>query len=109
MKHLYLGLAIVFDVIGSSCMQASDGFTKILPSGIVICCYLACCYFFALSLKSIQLGVAYAIWGGLGILLTTLVSVLIFKQSINLPTIAGILLIMVGVCLVNFYSSPTVD
>lgn len=104
MKYLYLALAIIFEVIGSSSMKASDGFTKWLPTTIVAIAYLICFYFLSLTLKSMPLGLAYAIWGGLGIVLTALISVLIFKQPLDLPAIIGIILIVSGVFVMNFFS-----
>lgn len=104
MKYLYLALAIIFEVIGSSSMKASDGFTKWLPTTIVAIAYLICFYFLSLTLKSMPLGLAYAIWGGLGIVLTALISVLIFKQSLDMPAIIGIILIVSGVFVMNFFS-----
>lgn len=105
MKYLYLALAIILEVIGSSCMQLSDGFSKIIPTSITIVAYIICFYFFSLSLKYISLGIAYALWGGIGIVLTALVSVFIFKQSIDLPAILGIVLIVAGVFVMNFFSN----
>jgi small multidrug resistance pump len=107
MKYLFLGLAIIFEVIGSSFMKASDGFTKLLYTIVVAVAYLVCFYFLSLSLKTIPLGTAYAIWGGLGIVLTTLVSVFAFKQSIDFPAIAGIVLIVIGVFVINFFSKTS--
>jgi len=104
MKYLFLGLAIVFEVIGSSFMKASDGFTKWIPSTIVVIAYLVCFYFLSLALKTIPLGIAYAIWGGLGIVLTAAVSVFIFKQKLDLAAIIGIVLIVSGVVVMNFFS-----
>ena len=104
MQYLYLSLAIIFEVIGSSFMKASHGFSKLLPTMIVVVAYLVCFYFLSLALKTIPLGTAYAIWGGLGIVLTVLVSVFIFKQSIDLPAIAGITLIVLGVFILNVFS-----
>ncbi|MFV0339119.1 MAG: DMT family transporter, partial [Parachlamydiaceae bacterium] len=79
MKYLYLALAIIFEVIGSSCIKASDGFTKWLHTVIVAITYLICIYYLSLALKSMPLGLAYALWGGLGIVLTAIITVLIFK------------------------------
>ncbi|KFC22606.1 DMT family transporter [Epilithonimonas lactis] len=104
MKYLFLGLAIIFEVVGSSFMKASDGFTKWLPSAITAAAYLICFYFLSLALKSIPLGVAYAIWAGLGIVLTAAVSVLIFKQKLDLAGIVGIIFIVIGVVIMNFFS-----
>ncbi|GAA4908572.1 multidrug efflux SMR transporter [Mucilaginibacter defluvii] len=104
MKYLFLGLAIVFEVIGSSLLQASHQFTRLLPGIMAVVCYLCCLYFFSSSLKSIPLGVAYAIWGGLGIVLTALVSVFVFRQSLDIPAIIGITMIVGGVIVMNVFS-----
>ena len=107
MKYLYLALAIVLEVLGSSFMKASDGFSKLLPTIITIIAYIACFFFLSQALKSIPLGIAYAIWGGLGIVLTALISVIIFKQSLDLPAIIGIILIVAGVFVMNFFSKSS--
>ena len=107
MKYLYLELAIVLEVLGSSFMKASDGFSKLLPTTITIIAYIACFFFLSQALKSIPLGIAYAIWGGLGIVLTALISVIIFKQSLDLPAIIGIILIVAGVFVMNFFSKSS--
>lgn len=104
MKHLFLALAIIFEVIGSSFLKISDGFSKIIPSAVVVVSYAVCFYFFSLSLKTINLGFAYAIWGGLGIVLTTLISVIIFKEKLDFAAILGITLIVSGVVILNFFS-----
>ncbi|MDR2955119.1 MAG: multidrug efflux SMR transporter [Prevotella sp.] len=108
MQYLYLGLAIVFEVVGSSFMKASYGFTKLLPTIIVAVAYLTCFYFLSLSLKTIPLGTAYAIWGGLGIVLTALISILVFNHAVDIPTIVGIILIVAGVFIINFFSKTAV-
>ncbi|KFF22066.1 MULTISPECIES: DMT family transporter [Chryseobacterium] len=107
MKYLYLALSIVLEVLGSSFMKASDGFSKLLPTTITIIAYIACFFFLSQALKSIPLGIAYAIWGGLGIVLTALISVIIFKQSLDLPAIIGIILIVAGVFVMNFFSKSS--
>jgi small multidrug resistance pump len=104
MKYLYLALAILFEVLGSSCMKASEGFTKIIPTTTVIVSYVVCFYFFSLTLKTIPLGVAYAIWSGLGIVLTVVISVVLFKQSLDIPAVIGIVLILAGVVVMNLFS-----
>lgn len=104
MQYLFLALAIILEVIGSSFMKASQGFSKWLPSTIVIVAYIACFYFLSLALKSIPLGIAYAIWGGLGIVLTAIISVVIFKQRLDVPAMIGIILIVSGVVVMNFFS-----
>ena len=104
MKYLFLALAIIFEVLGSSFLKVSDGFSKIIPSSIVVISYGICFYFFSLSLKTINLGFAYAIWGGLGIVLTTFVSIFIFKEKLDFAAFIGIALIVSGVVVMNFFS-----
>ena len=103
MKYLYLSLDIISEVIGSSFLNASNQFTKLVPS-VVVLAYASAFYFFSLALKYIPLGVAYAIWGGLGIVLTCIVSIVVFKTKLDLPAILGILLIVSGVIVLNFFS-----
>lgn len=108
MKYLYLALAIVTEVLGSSCLNASNQFTKVVPSIITIAAYVACFYFLSVTLKYIPLGVAYAIWGGLGIVLTAIISVVFFKSKFDLASVIGILLIVSGVVVLNFFSKANV-
>lgn len=102
MKYLYLSLAIVLEVMGSSFLNVSDGFSKWIPATIAIVSYTICFYFLSLSFKYFPLGIAYAVWAGLGIVLTALVSVFVFKQALNLKAIIGIILILGGVFLMNY-------
>ncbi|MES2513286.1 MAG: multidrug efflux SMR transporter [Bacteroidota bacterium] len=104
MKYLYLAIAIISEVIGSSFLNASSQFTKLIPSTIVIVAYITAFYFFSLALKYIPLGIAYAIWGGLGIVLTCIVSVVIFKSKLDVAAVFGIILIVSGVIVLNFLS-----
>lgn len=104
MKYLLLGLSIVLEVVGSSFMQASNGFSKPIPTVIMAISYLACFACLSQTLKYIPLGVAYAIWGGLGIVLTAVISVFVFKKPLDLPAILGIALIVCGVVVMNVFS-----
>lgn len=107
MKYLLLSLAIILEIIGSSFMQLSNGFTKFFPTSITILAYVVCFYFFSQALKYFPLGVAYAVWGGLGIVLTAIISATIFKHKMDFPAILGIILIVSGVFVMNFYSKTT--
>lgn len=102
MKYLYLSLAIILEVAGSSFLNASDGFSKWIPATISVISYTICFYFLSLAFKYIPLGVAYAVWAGMGIILTALVSVFVFKQILNTHAIIGIILIISGVFLMNY-------
>lgn len=104
MKYLLLALAIVFEVTGSGFMKAADGFTKVLPTVMTCVSYVISLFCFSLALRYIPLGIAYAIWGGLGIVLTAIISIVIFKQSLDTPAVIGIVLIVSGVVIMNFFS-----
>lgn len=107
MKYVYLALAIIFEVTGTSFMNKSDGFTKLFPTLVFIASFVICFFFLSQALKEIPLGIAYAIWAGVGLVLTALVSVFVFKQSLDLPAIIGIGFIVVGVVIMNVFSKTT--
>ena len=108
MGYLYLAIAIVSEVIGTSALKATDGFTRLVPSTIVVVGYGAAFYFLSLVLKSIPVGVAYAIWAGLGIVLVALVAAVIFKQVPDVPAIIGMVLIVSGVVVINVFSKTAI-
>ncbi|MDH9161343.1 quaternary ammonium compound efflux SMR transporter QacH [Staphylococcus succinus] len=105
MPYLYLLLAIVGEVIGSAFLKSSDGFSKLYPTMATIISFLACFYFLSKTLQHLPLNITYASWAGLGLVLTTIISVLIFKEQINLISVISIILIMVGVILLNTFGS----
>lgn len=104
MHHLYLVLAIVAEVIATSALKASEGFRHLGPSCIVVVGYGIAFYFLALTLRVYPIGIAYAIWSGLGIVLISLVGWLHFRQALDLPAILGLALIVAGVLVVNLFS-----
>ena len=104
MQWLYLAIAILSEVIATSALKASDGFTRWLPSIIVIVGYASAFYFLSLTLRAIPLGVAYAIWSGVGVALITLIGWIVYQQSIGLGEIIGIGLIVSGVIVLNLFS-----
>ncbi|MBG9586322.1 DMT family transporter [Cytobacillus firmus] len=99
--YFLLALAIVSEVAGSSLLKAADGFKKLLPSLGVIIGYSVAFYALSLSLKTLPLGVAYAIWAGLGTVLTALVGIFIYKENVNGKKLLGLALIVGGVILLN--------
>lgn len=103
MHHLYLLFAIAGELIGSSLLKASEGFPKLYPSVGVILTFTFSFFFLSLSLKTIPLNTAYALWSGLGIIATTIISVLIWKEKINGASILGIVLILAGVVILNLF------
>lgn len=101
--YLYLAIAIISEVIGSNMVVNTDGFTKLKPTLICIFCFGLAIYMLSLTVKHIPLYIAYAIWGGLGIILVTILGVIFWKQNINIATLIGILFIVVGVVIVNLF------
>ncbi|AQQ54991.1 DMT family transporter [Planococcus lenghuensis] len=103
MAYLYLALSIAGELLGTSMIKASDGFTKPLPTTGVIISFVFSFFFLSLSLKVIPLNMAYAIWSGVGTAATVVISVLIWKEKITAGSIVGILLIIFGVAVLNLY------
>ena len=104
MPYLYLAIAIVAEVIGTSALKAAEGFTRLVPSLVVIVGYGAAFYFLSLALKVIPVGIAYAIWSGVGVALITLIGWVMFKQRLDAPALAGLALIVAGVVVIQFFS-----
>ncbi|MHB1109565.1 MAG: SMR family transporter [Devosia sp.] len=108
MAYVYLSVAIVAEVIATGALRASEGFTVLLPSAISIVGYVVAFYFLSLTLKTMPVGIAYAIWSGIGIVLISLVGWLVYKQLLDLPAIIGMGLIMAGVVVINLWSRTAV-
>ncbi|MCR6644693.1 MAG: SMR family transporter [Terricaulis sp.] len=104
MPYLYLTLAIVAEVIGTSFLKLADGFSKPIPSLITILGYAAAFYFLSLTLRSIPVGVAYAIWSGVGVVLISLIAWLFMGQKLDAPAVLGMGLIVAGVVVLNVFS-----
>ena len=104
MHKLYLLVAIVAEVTATSALKSSECFTKLVPSVIVIVGYAATLFFFSLCLEVINVGTAYAIWAGLGIVFVAIAGFILYKQTLDTAAIAGISLILVGVVILNFFS-----
>ena len=104
MGYLYLGIAVAAEVIATSALKASDGFTRLLPSLVVVVGYGIAFYFLSLVLKTVPVGVAYAIWSGAGIVLIGLIGWLALKQPLDLPAMLGMGLIIAGVAVIQLFS-----
>lgn len=105
MTFLYLIVAIVLEVIGTSALQASEQFTKPKPLILTVIGYAASFYFLSLVLRSMPVGIAYAIWSGLGVVLITLLGLVWFGQKLDTPAVIGLGLIIAGVGTINLFSS----
>lgn len=106
-SYIFLFIAIVFETIATSALKSSEQFSKLLPSIITVLGYVAAFYFLSLTLKTMPVGIAYAIWSGVGIVLIALVGIFVFKQIPDLAAIIGFLLIIVGVVVINVFSKMT--
>jgi small multidrug resistance pump len=106
-SSLILGAAIVSEVIATSALKASDGFTRLWPSVVTAIGYLISFYLLSLALKTMSVGVAYAIWSGLGIVLIACIGWAVFGQKLDLPALLGMALIIAGVAVINLFSKTT--
>jgi small multidrug resistance pump len=104
MQWIYLAIAIVSEVIATSSLKTAEGFTRWVPSLLVVIGYASSFYFLSLTLRTIPLGVAYAIWSGVGVALVTLIGWTIYHQSLNIAAIIGITLIISGVIVLMLFS-----
>lgn len=105
MSYLYLVIAIMAEVAGTTALKSSEGFTKLLPSIVVLVGYGAAFYFLSLVLKNIPVGVAYAIWSGAGIVLISVVGLVMYGQKLDAPAIIGMAFIIFGIVIMNVFSS----
>ncbi len=104
MTYLYLSIAIIAEVVATSARKASEEFTQLIPSIVVIVGYSVAFYFLTLVLRVIPIGITYAIWSGLGIVLVAVVGFFLYKQTPDIPAIIGMGLIVSGVVIINVFS-----
>ena len=104
LAYIYLSGAIVSEVVGTSFLQKSEQLTRLVPTLGMAVSYVASFYLLSQALKSLPLGVAYAVWGGLGIILTAIVGMVLFRQRLDPPALIGIGLIVSGVIVINCFS-----
>ena len=97
-------IAITLEVVGTTFLQKSQQFTRPLPTLLMAACYAAAFYFLSHALKTMPVGIAYAIWSGLGIVLISVIGVAVFQQRLDLPAVVGLSLIIAGVVIVNVFS-----
>jgi small multidrug resistance pump len=99
-----LAAAIVLEVAGTTCLQQSQQFTRPLPTALMAICYVGAFYLVSLSLKTIPVGIAYAMWSGLGIVLISLIGLFVFHQKLDVPAVIGLGFIISGVVILNVFS-----
>jgi small multidrug resistance pump len=107
-NFLFLGIAIIFEIIATSALKKSEQFTQLIPSIITCIGYFGAFYFLSFAIRTIPVGIAYAIWSGVGIVLITIIGAVFFKQIPDLPAIIGLAFIMIGVVVINVFSKTTV-
>ena len=107
MHWMYLGLAIAAEVAGSAALKQSVGFTRLGFAALSVASFAVALFFLSLALRVVPLGVAYAIWAGIGIVLISLLGVFLFRQPLDVAAIAGIGLIVAGVIVINTLSNVT--
>ena len=104
MPYMILALAVLAETIGTTALQASQQFTRLWPSVIVVIAYAAAFYLLALALRSFPVGIAYAMWSGMGIIFISLIGLVVFGQRLDWPAILGLALIIVGIIVINVFS-----
>lgn len=102
--YVYLLIAIAFEIIGTTALKTSEQFSKLLPSVLVVIGYGTAFYFLSMVMKKMDVGIAYAIWSALGIVILTVIGAVWFKQKPDLPAIIGLSLIVIGVIIINVFS-----
>lgn len=105
MTYIYLTIAILAEVIGTAALKSSDGFSRLGPSLVTAAGYGIAFYFLSLTLRSLPIGIAYAIWSGVGIVLISAVAWLFLGQKLDMPAILGMGLIVAGVVVINLFSN----
>ncbi|WP_136249055.1 DMT family transporter [Halomonas borealis] len=104
MAYLYLALAIVAEVVATSSLKASEEFTRLWPSLLTVVGYVIAFYLLTLALRTLPVGIAYAIWAGLGIVLVTLIGILVYGERLDLPAALGLAMIIGGVAVIQVFS-----
>ena len=109
MNHwLALAIAICGEVIATSALKASNEFTRLIPSIVVVVGYGTAFYFMAISMRVLPVGIMYAIWSGMGIVLVSVIGWVVYKQTLDLPSVIGMGLIIAGVIVINLFSKSVV-
>ena len=108
MAYLYLFIAIIFEVIATGALKSAEGFTRPVPSVVVLVGYGAAFYLLSLTLRDLEVGIAYAIWCGVGIVLVAAIGVMFYDETIDLAAVTGFGLIISGVAVLAFFSDSSI-
>lgn len=104
MNYIYLIVAVAFEVVATSALKETNGFTRLFPSVIALAGYACAFYFLSLVLRTVPVGIVYALWCGAGIVFITAIAWIWFRQALDLPALLGIGLIIAGVMVINLFS-----
>jgi small multidrug resistance pump len=107
MHYLFLILAVAFETIGTTALQASQQFTRLWPSVVVVIAYGLAFYLLALTLKVMPVGIVYALWSGLGIIFIAIIGYAVFDQRLDLPAVIGLMMIIGGILVIQLLSNST--
>ena len=107
-NYLYLLVAIVFEVLATTALKETQGFTRLVPSLVTVVGYGLAFYFLSLPLRTMPVGIVYALWCGAGIIMITAIGWVWFRQQLDLPALVGMGLIMAGVVVINLFSRTVV-
>lgn len=105
--YLFLLIAVLFETIGTSALEASQQFTRLWPSALVIVAYAIAFYMLSMTLRVMPVGIVYALWSGFGIIFIALIGFVVFKQRLDLPAVLGLALIILGIVVINVFSKST--
>ena len=107
MHYVYLIIAVICETAGTSAIQASQQFTRFWPSVMVAVCFALAFWFLSLTLRTMPVGVMYAMWSGLGIVLIAIIGFVVFGQKLDAPALIGIAMIVAGIVVINLFSNST--
>lgn len=104
LSYIYLAIAVMAEVIATSSLKASEEFTRFWPTALVVSSYIVAFYFLMLSLRSLPVGIAYAIWCGFGIILIAVIGWVVYGQKLDIPAILGMAMILSGILIIHLFS-----
>ncbi len=107
MQFVYLFIAVIAETVGTSAIQASQQFTRFWPSVVVVIGFAIAFYFLSLTLKTMPVGIMYAMWSGLGIVLISLIGLFVFGQKLDLPALLGMAMIVAGIVIIHLFSTTS--
>lgn len=106
-NYWFLAFAIAAEVVATSALKASQGFTRLAPGALTVVGYIIAFYCLSMTLRTIPVGIAYGIWCGVGIVCVSIIAYFVYGQKLDLPALLGIGLIIAGVVVINFFSKST--